>query len=98
MIKVIVERRAKEPDKVSALLRELRAAAVHWPGYITGETLASTEDSSAIATISTWRSVDDWKKWEASKTRNEVSRKIETLLMGKAVVKTYQVMATEAAT
>jgi hypothetical protein len=56
MIKVIVGRNIK-PDKEAesiGLLIDLRASALTRPGYITGETLKSLDDSSNIITISTW--------------------------------------------
>jgi len=48
MIRVVVERHLKEGKRgdLMPLLRELRAAAMHQPGYITGQTLAKTEDKS----------------------------------------------------
>ena len=95
MIKVIVERHTKEGDNLSSLLRELRAAAMHQPGYVTGETLVSTEDKSIVAVISTWRSLEDWKAWETSETRARLYQQIEPLLAEKPKVRTYQIMATE---
>ena len=59
MIKVIIERHVKESEHLSPLLRELRVAAMNQPGYITGETLVSTEDKSIFTVISTWRGLDD---------------------------------------
>ena len=94
MIKVIIERHAKEGENLSRLLRELRAAAMRQPGYVTGETLASTEDSSIIV-ISTWQSLEDWKVWETSETRAKLYQQIEPLLAKKPKVRTYQIMATE---
>ena len=52
MFKVIIERQVREGEDISPLLRELRAAAMHYPGYVSGETLVSTQDSSIIITIS----------------------------------------------
>ncbi|MFC2068968.1 hypothetical protein ACFLTP_08205 [Chloroflexota bacterium] len=57
MIRVIIEQQTKKGESVSTLLRELRAAAIHELGYITGETLVSTEDESVVVVISTWRSL-----------------------------------------
>ncbi len=68
---------------------------MHWPGYITGETLASTEDPSIIAVLSTWRSLDDWKAWKISEPRDKLYQQIEPLLLEKPKVTIYQVMATE---
>ena len=95
MIKVIIERHTKEGDNLSSLLRELRAAAMDQPGYVTGESLVSTEDKSIVAVISTWRSLEDWKTWEASETRARLYQQIEPLLAEKPKVRTYQIMATE---
>jgi len=95
MIKVIVERHVKEGNSLPPLLREFRTAAMHQPGYITGETLVSTEDKSIVAVISTWRSLEDWKAWETSETRARLYQQIEPLLAEKPRVRTYQIMATE---
>ena len=95
MIKVIVEGHVKEGNSLPPLLRELRAAAMHQPGYITGETLVSTEDKSIVVVISTWRSLEDWKTWETSETRAKLYQQIEPLLREKPRVSIYEVMATE---
>ena len=95
MIKVIIERRLKEGESPLHLLRELRAAALHYPGYVTGETLVSTEDRSAITVISTWRSLEDWKAWENSDTRGQLYQQIRNLLVEEPKVRIYQITATE---
>lgn len=97
MIRIVVERHLKEGKRgdLMPLLRELRAAALHHPGYVTGETLGSTEDPSAILVMSTWRSLDDWKAWEKSEPRIKLYEKIESLLVEKPRVSVYQVMAAE---
>ncbi len=97
MIRILVERHLKEGKRggLMPLLRELRAAALHHPGYVTGETLASTEDPSIISVLSTWRSLEDWKAWEKTETRLKVYEKIEPLLVEKPKISVYQVMAAE---
>ncbi len=97
MLRIIIERHVKENKQgdLMPLLRKLRAAAVHQPGYITGETLASTEDVSIISTLSTWQSLENWKTWEKSESRNKLNQQIESLLREKPKVSIYQVMATE---
>ncbi len=42
MIRIMVERhlKADKREELLPLLRELRTAAIHHPGYVTGETLA----------------------------------------------------------
>ena len=97
MVRVVIQRHLKEGKKggLMPLLRELRAAAMHYPGYITGETLANTGDPSIISVLSTWQSLEDWKAWEKSEQRNKLYGKIESLLVEKPKVSIYQVMATE---
>ncbi len=97
MVRVVIERHLKEGKKgdLFPLLRELRAVAMHHPGYITGETLESTEDLSIISTLSTWRSLEDWKAWEKSEPRKKLYKKIEPLLAEKPKVSIYQIAATE---
>ena len=93
MIKVIIERHAKNGERPLPLLRELRAAAMHQPGYISGETLVNTEDSSNIVVISTWQNLKDWKAWEASEARAKIDRQMESLLVEKPKVITYRYLS-----
>jgi len=97
MVRVVIQRHLKEGKKADLmpLLRELRMAAMNQPGYITGETLASTRDPSVISVLSTWRSLEDWKAWEQSEPRVRLYKKIESLLTEKPKVSVYQVVATE---
>jgi heme-degrading monooxygenase HmoA len=95
MFKVIIERQVREGEDISPLLRELRAAAMHYPGYVSGETLVSTQDSSIVITISTWQSLEDWKQWEASDTRAKLYQQIQSILIEKPKVSTYRITATE---
>ena len=97
MVRVVIQRHLKEGKKgdLMPLLRELRAVAMHYAGYITGETLASSGDPSIISVLSTWRSLEDWKAWEKSEQRIKLYGKIEPLLVEKPKVSIYQVMATE---
>jgi len=97
MIRVIIERHPKEGEtgELMLRLRELRAAAIHQPGYITGETMANTEDASDITVLSTWRSLEEWKAWEKSETRSKLCQTVASLLSEKHKVSTYLIMAPE---
>jgi len=97
MIRVIIERHLKEGRRgdLVPLLRELRTAAMRLPGYVTGETLMSTEDDSIISVLSTWQSLEDWEEWQKSEERIKIYKKIESLLLEKPKVSIYQVMAAE---
>ena len=96
MIRVMIERQAKANVDLSALLVELRVAAItHYPGYIGGETLVNAEDSSNIIVISTWHSIEDWERWASSETRAKLYQQIEPLLQEKSKVRSFRIMGTE---
>ena len=95
MIKVIIERKVKKGEDISQLLRELRATAIHEPGYVTGETLVSANNKSDIIVVSTWQNLDLWKAWETSEARAKLYRRIEPLLAEKPKVRVYEILATE---
>ena len=95
MIRVIIKRRVIKGENIAALLRQLRVAAMPHPGHVSGETLISAEDRHVITVISTWRSQEDWKKWEASEQRARITRRIEPLLFEPPLTETYEVMSTE---
>jgi len=85
-VKVIIERRVpkgKDTD-LANLMREMRAKAMFARGYISGETLRAHDDPTLYVVISTWRSVDEWKAWEASPERKETQTKIDAILETKA--------------
>ncbi len=81
-IKVIIERRIKEgkEEELGQLLRQLRAKALMAPGYISGQTLRSVEDPRLYVVISTWKSLEDWRRWEQDTERKELQEKINQLL------------------
>jgi len=97
MIRVAIRRHLKEHKKgdILPLLRALRTAAMSHSGYIHGESLVGTEDPSVITVLSTWQSLEEWKKWEKSAQRVKLYEQIEPLLVEKPRVSVYQVMATE---
>lgn len=93
MIKVIIERQAGDGTRLLRLLRDIRVEAMKQPGYISGETLVDTEDSSAIVAISTWESLNDWRAWETSDTRAKLEKQIEALLVKEPKVRTYRYLS-----
>ena len=95
MIKAVIERHVKKGTDISLLLAELRTAALaSYGGYLGGETLISTEDSSDVIVISTWQSVKDWEEWAGSEIRAMIYERIAPLLKGEPRAKTYQLVAT----
>ena len=93
-VRIIIERKIKkrmELDLVKLLL-ELRSRAVKQKGYITGETLRDYDDPSTHIVISTWMSVEDWKRWSTRGDRMEVHSKIEELLTEPSRTKIYELI------
>ncbi|MBN2239679.1 MAG: antibiotic biosynthesis monooxygenase [Dehalococcoidales bacterium] len=95
MIRVVIKRHVQHEEKISELIRELRAAAMPHPGYLGGETLVSTEDSNAITVIGSWRSIIDWENWKNSKKRVDIDRRIEPLLVAPATIEIYELIPAE---
>jgi len=93
MIKIVIERKAKEGERLLTLLRDSRAAAMKQPGYISGETLVNAEDNTEFVVISTWQSVKDWKGWEKSEERARLEKKIRALLAEAPRVRAYRYLS-----
>ncbi len=90
-VKIIITRRIpkKKEGQVLPLLLELRSKAIMQPGYISAETLMNVSDPEEYVVIGTWKSVNNWKAWEASKERKEVQGRIEALSGEKATCGVY---------
>ena len=93
MIKVLQERRVKKRNfaKLIANLNDLRSAALHQPGYVTGETLIKGKDPIDVLVISTWISEDHWKAWTTSEERIEINDMVNSLIDGDAKISIYEV-------
>ena len=90
-IRVLIERRIVPENEpaLSSLLMKLRSKAMHAKGYISGETLRSLQDPYEYLVIGTWNSLDDWKRWEAEKERQEIQSEIDSLLRAPAVQRVF---------
>ena len=84
-VKIIIRRRIPKGNEaqVLPLLLDLRAKAMTHSGYISGETLRNVNNPEDYVIISTWKSVESWKAWEASKERAEILSKVDSLLGAK---------------
>ena len=89
MIRVIIEHKAKDTEKMIEVIREVRNEAMKQRGYIMGETLVNTEDSTNVLVISSWESLDDWKAWDKSETRIKMKGRINELLKEPYTVRTF---------
>ena len=82
MITIIQERHIKpgKEGELKVLLRQLRLAALEHPGFVTGETLVNADDPGHQIVIGNFRTMEDWKAWEADKARREIAAKIRQLM------------------
>ena len=90
-IRVLIERRIVTENQpvLSSLLMKLRGKAMQAKGYISGETLRSLQDPNEYLVISTWNSLEDWKRWVAEKERQEIQSQIDSLLRAPAVERVF---------
>ena len=78
--KIIIKRKfiKNKKSEIIALLRELRSGALNQPGYISGETLTSTDEPLTLVVIGTWQDMESWVKWKENDTRKTLERMLET--------------------
>ena len=91
MIKVLLTRRVRPEHyrRVVGLLADLRAAALHQPGYVTGETIVRGKDPVELMAIGTWLAEEYWTAWSTSQERIEIENMIAPLLEGKSDAAVY---------
>lgn len=90
-IKVFIERQiehGRELDVYNAIIK-LRSRAMHAPGYISGETLRSYENPNTYLVISTWNSVEEWKRWERNPERQAIEAEIAPYLTAPPKTRIY---------
>ena len=82
--KIIIKRKfvKGKQKEIIALLRELRAGALHQPGYISGQTLTSADDPQTLVVIGTWQDMESWYNWKENNTRKTLERMLETYQEG----------------
>jgi heme-degrading monooxygenase HmoA len=81
LVKIFIRRHIKagKDKEVFALLKKLRFNAMSHAGYISGETLISTEEPQEIMVISTWHSMEKWSSWKESEGRKALDAQLEEL-------------------
>jgi heme-degrading monooxygenase HmoA len=81
-VKIIIKRNVPEirEKELVPLLIQMRNLCIDQPGYISGETLKNLDKPGEYMVISTWQSVEDWKKWASSGQRIEIQSQIDYLL------------------
>jgi len=91
-VKIFIRRKIPD-DRTNDLLplfRRLRNLATNQPGYISGETLKSVDDSGEYLVISTWQAIDNWREWVVSRDRIEIQNEIDARLNEESIYEIYQ--------
>jgi heme-degrading monooxygenase HmoA len=91
-VKIFISRVIAE-ERINGLLplfRRLRNLATNQPGYISGETLKRIDSPGKYLVISTWESLDDWRRWVVSRERIEVQNEIDARMDDETVYEIYQ--------
>ncbi len=91
-VKILIKRTvpAKKVRELLPLFQQLRALAMSQPGYISGETLKRVDSPGQYLVISTWQSIDNWRRWVTSKERMQIQNQIDALLEEKTDYEIYQ--------
>ena len=81
-VKILIKRKVTDEtiSGLEYLLNKLRSQTITQKGYISGESLISCEDKNLCLVISTWKSLQDWKKWFSSPERLEIQNQIDHLI------------------
>ena len=90
-IKVLITRTVPQ-EKARAMLnlfKEMRSLATGQDGYVSGETLKSSDRLDVYLVISSWVSANDWENWLKNKERQEIQDKIDALLGGKTAYEMF---------
>lgn len=81
-VKILIKRKVNEQtvDGLDYLLKKMRSQTLNQAGYISGETYKRFDEEGENMVISTWQSVDDWRRWFNSEERKEIQNQIDILL------------------
>ncbi len=91
-IKVLIKRIVPQEKsrEMLNLFKEMRSLATGQDGYVSGETLKSSDRMDVYLVISTWASANDWENWLKNRERQEIQGKIDDLLGGKTSYEIFQ--------
>jgi heme-degrading monooxygenase HmoA len=95
MIKGIIGYKALDYKNIEPILMQLRSCAMQYSGFVDADFLVSEEDQSVGVMISTWETMENWKKWVGSKGTLEVLQRTKTSVTGTPRITAYRTMPTE---
>jgi len=93
--KILIKRQFKpgKQKEIISLLRELRSGALQQPGYISGETLTSSENPQVLLVIGTWQDMESWYSWKRNSTRQTLEQMLGTYQEGSTEYQEFKVGA-----
>jgi heme-degrading monooxygenase HmoA len=94
-VQIIIRRKVKQGQQAKELvplILQLRAIAIHQPGFISSDTWSDMEDPGECLVISRWQTAEDWHRWVRSEKRSKIESKIEALTGQKSEYKVYAPM------
>ena len=94
MIQVMVGYKLREGANIEHIFREIRSAAMNYPGFMGAQNLQNTRDPSIVALVSTWENIDSWHNWERSSARAEINEEARPLVAEELRVSTYNIVPT----
>lgn len=77
--KILIKRRFQKGGtrEIVALLNDMRSKAMSQAGYVSGQTLVNPEDPRDFLVISSWQSLESWRKWKESTARKSLDAMLE---------------------
>ena len=94
MIKGIIGYKMADYKNVEPILMQLRSYAMQYPGFVDAEFLVSEGDRSVGVMISTWETMENWRKWVVSKATEALLRRARTVVTGTPRITAYRTMPT----
>lgn len=95
MAKGIIGYKALDHTTLERLLMQLKSCAVQYPGFVDAEFLLSDGDQSIGVMMSTWQTMEDWRRWVGSKGTQELLRRARTVVTGSPRITVYRTLPTE---
>ena len=94
-VHVVIKRKYKvsHPEKLIPLLSELTERAKTQEGYISTDTLQSTENNEYCLVRSKWKTEENWKAWFNSKERRNLQGNVDSLIGERTFYEIYKPMA-----
>ena len=91
--KILIKRKFRDGNtlQIVNLLNDMRALAMSYPGYQSGETLVERGASHSMVVISTWKSMEEGQGWRESQDRKNFEAMLEVYQEGPTLIEEYLV-------